>query len=79
MTTENVDHRKPLPEIADELLKCLYGDKGYISNPLGLEFADTRVTLITGIKKYIPNQAFSVSLLYQLYGQFAGGAPRVFI
>nr|WP_263364454.1 transposase [Candidatus Enterovibrio escacola] len=30
---------------------CLYGDKGYISNPLERELADKGVTLITGMKK----------------------------
>ncbi len=30
---------------------CLYGDKGYISDPLERELADKGVTLITGMKK----------------------------
>ncbi|PCS21454.1 Mobile element protein [Candidatus Enterovibrio escicola] len=30
---------------------CLYGDKGYISDPLDRELADKGVTLITGVKK----------------------------
>ncbi|PCS21476.1 Mobile element protein [Candidatus Enterovibrio escicola] len=40
-------------EMADELWRCLYGDKGYISGPLELEFVEKRVTLITGVKKNI--------------------------
>ncbi len=31
---------------------CLYGDKGYISDPLERKLADTGVTLITGEKEY---------------------------
>ncbi|PCS21184.1 Mobile element protein [Candidatus Enterovibrio escicola] len=35
MTTANVDDKKPVSEMIDELLACLYGDKSYISGPLG--------------------------------------------
>ncbi len=51
LTTANVDDRKPVSEMADEILGCLYGDKGYISGPLEREVADKGVTLITGMKK----------------------------
>ncbi len=47
----NVDNRKPVSEIVDELWGCLYGDKGYINSPLERELADKGVTLITGMKK----------------------------
>ncbi|PCS24222.1 Mobile element protein [Candidatus Enterovibrio escicola] len=43
MTTVNLDDRKPVSEMADELLGCLYGDKGYISAPLERELADKGV------------------------------------
>nr|WP_263363827.1 transposase [Candidatus Enterovibrio escacola] len=33
VTTINVADRKPLSEMADELLRCIYGDKGYIYGP----------------------------------------------
>nr|WP_150140170.1 transposase [Candidatus Enterovibrio escacola] len=52
VTTANVDDRKPVLEIVDELLGCLYGDKGYISGPFERELADKGVTLITGVKKH---------------------------
>uniref|UniRef100_UPI0012382060 IS982 family transposase n=2 Tax=Candidatus Enterovibrio escicola TaxID=1927127 RepID=UPI0012382060 len=51
VTTDNLDDRKPMSEMADELWGCLYGDKGYISDPLERELADKGVTLITGMKK----------------------------
>ncbi|PCS23621.1 Mobile element protein [Candidatus Enterovibrio escicola] len=46
-----MDDRKPVSEIADKLLGCLYGDKGYIAAPLERELADKEVILITGMKK----------------------------
>nr|WP_263363582.1 transposase [Candidatus Enterovibrio escacola] len=33
------------------MLGCLYGDKGYISDPEKLKLADKGVILITGVKK----------------------------
>ncbi|PCS22482.1 Mobile element protein [Candidatus Enterovibrio escicola] len=33
---------------------CLYGDKGYISDPLERELVDKRVILITGAKNMKP-------------------------
>ncbi len=38
--TANVDDRKPVLDFPDELLGCLYGDKGYISGSLERELAD---------------------------------------
>nr|WP_263363688.1 transposase [Candidatus Enterovibrio escacola] len=37
--TANVDDRKPVSEMVDELWGCLYGDKDYISGPLERELA----------------------------------------
>nr|WP_318783164.1 transposase [Vibrio nigripulchritudo] len=44
VTTANVDDRKPVPTMVDNLWGSLYGDKGYISGPLEQELADKRVT-----------------------------------
>ncbi|ENM5770104.1 IS982 family transposase [Vibrio mimicus] len=51
ITTANVDDRKPVPEMADNLWSTLYGDKGSISGPLEQELADKGVRLITDVKK----------------------------
>ncbi|WP_150138694.1 transposase [Candidatus Enterovibrio escicola] len=32
VTTANVDDKKPVPDMTDNLLGSLYGDKGYISS-----------------------------------------------
>ncbi len=53
MTTTNMDDRKPVSEMMDELCGCLYGDKGYISGLFEWELADKGVILITGVKKNI--------------------------
>nr|WP_263363667.1 transposase [Candidatus Enterovibrio escacola] len=49
--TANLDDKKSVSEIADEIWGCLYGDKYYIYDPLGRELADKGVTQITGVKK----------------------------
>nr|WP_263364200.1 transposase [Candidatus Enterovibrio escacola] len=54
VTTINVDDRKPVSEIVNELWGCLYGEKGYISGPLKWELADKGVILTTGVKKLNP-------------------------
>ncbi|WP_104399763.1 IS982 family transposase [Vibrio penaeicida] len=51
VTTANVDDRKPVPAMVENLWGSLYGDKGYISGPLEQELADKGVTLITDVKK----------------------------
>ncbi|PCS21356.1 Mobile element protein [Candidatus Enterovibrio escicola] len=51
MTKVNVDDRKLVSEIVDELLGCLYGNKYYISSLLEQELTDKGVTLITRVTK----------------------------
>ncbi len=54
VTTVNVDDKKPVSEMVDELWGCLYGEKGYISSPFERELTNKGVTLITGIKNMKP-------------------------
>ncbi len=53
VTTDNVDDRKPISEMVNEIWGCLYGNKGYISGPLERELADKRVDTDNGCKKNI--------------------------
>nr|WP_223823886.1 transposase [Candidatus Enterovibrio escacola] len=46
-TTANVDDRKPVPAMTDELWGCLYEDKDYISNPLERELFQKRLIIET--------------------------------
>ncbi|PCS21447.1 Mobile element protein [Candidatus Enterovibrio escicola] len=64
-----MNNRKPVSEMVDEHLECLYGDKGYISDPLERELADKGVILITGLKNNIKQKVmklwrYSFVLLY---------------
>ncbi|PCS21462.1 Mobile element protein [Candidatus Enterovibrio escicola] len=48
----NVDNRKPVSEIVDELWGCLYGDKGYISESIGAETCRQESDTDNWYKKY---------------------------
>ncbi len=47
VTAGNVDAREPVQELAKELTGSLYGDKGYLSQKLADDLAQTGVTFIT--------------------------------
>lgn len=50
-TIANVDDRKPVPAMTDNLWGSLYVDKGYISGPLEQELVDEGVTLVDRCEK----------------------------
>ena len=51
ITPANVDDRKPVPELAKDIIGKLYGDKGYISKALSSDLSDKGVELVTNVKK----------------------------
>lgn len=51
VTPGNVDDRKPVPHLAKRLWGKLFGDKGYISNPLKLLLIEQNLELMTKPKK----------------------------
>ena len=53
LTPGNVDDRKPLPGMAKTLLGKLFGDKGYISQPLFDQLLAQGLELITPRRKNI--------------------------
>ena len=57
VTPGNVDDRKPVPHLAKKLWGKLFGDKGYISNPLKLLLGARNLELITKAKKNQKNVA----------------------
>ena len=59
VTPGNVDDRKPVPQLAKGLWGKLFGDRGYISNPLKRILSQQAVELVTRSKK---NQKNSVPL-----------------
>lgn len=57
ITPGNCDDRKPLPHLARRLWGKLFGDRGYLSNPLQLFFGEQGLELITKPKKNQKNVA----------------------
>lgn len=57
VTPGNCDDRKPVPHLAKQLRGKLFGDKGYLSNPLKLLLAEQNLELITKPKKNQKNVA----------------------
>ena len=56
LTPGNVDDRKPVPDMAKKLWGKLFGDKGYISQPLFEQLFDQGLQLITPIRKNMHNR-----------------------
>lgn len=56
LTPGNVDDRKPIPHIARKLWGKLFGDKGYISQPLFEQLFEHGLQLITPIRKNMKNR-----------------------
>ncbi len=56
LTPGNVDDRKPVPHMASKLWGKLFGDKGYISQPLFDQLFEQGVQLITPIRKNMKNR-----------------------
>ena len=51
ITQGNVDDRRPVPRLARKLWGKLFGDKGYVSNPLKLLLKERGVEFLTKLKK----------------------------
>jgi hypothetical protein len=56
LTAGNVDDRKPVPKLAKRLFGKLFGDKGYISQPLVDQLLEQDVQLITNLRKNMKNR-----------------------
>jgi hypothetical protein len=62
ITLGNVDDRKPVPRLAKKLFGKLFGDKGYISQPLAQTLRETfDVQLITKLRKNMKGQLMTLS------------------
>ena len=60
LTAANVDDRKPVPEMTDNLFGKLYGDKGYISKALTGTLFEKNVELITNVRKNMKARLLSL-------------------
>jgi transposase len=62
LTPGNIDDRKPVPHLADRLFGKLFGDKGYISQPLAQSLRDLfDLQLITKLRRNMKNQLMTWS------------------
>ena len=61
LTPGSVDDRKPLPDLAKTLWGKLFGDKGYISQPLFEQLFSQGLELITSIRKNMKNRLMALS------------------
>src|SRR5205085_2882316 len=55
-TPGNVDDRRPVPELVKDLFGKLFGDKGYVSQPLFETLYDEGVQLVTKLKTRMKNR-----------------------
>lgn len=60
LTSGNVDDRKPVPDLAQNLWGKCFGDKGYLSNKLFEELWEKGVRLITKLRKGMHNKLMSL-------------------
>ena len=62
LTRGNVDDRRPVPKLAHNLFGSLYGDKGYLSQPLAEQLLVTQgLRLITKLRKKMHNRLLLLS------------------
>ena len=60
LTPGNTDDRRPVPELVKGLFGKLFGDKGYISQPLFEALYDEGVQLVTRLKTTMKNRLVSM-------------------
>jgi hypothetical protein len=60
LTPGNVDDRRPVPAMVKNLFGKLFGDKGYISQPLFEMLYERQVQLITKLRKKMKNRLVSM-------------------
>ena len=60
LTPGNVDDRRPVPELVKGLFGKLFGDKGYISQPLFETLFDEQVQVVTKLKTTMKNRLVSM-------------------
>lgn len=61
LTPGNVDDRKPVPKLVKRLFGKLFGDKGYLSQPLFETLLEHGLHLITGIRANMNNRLMLMS------------------
>jgi hypothetical protein len=60
LTPGNTDDRRPVPEMVKQLFGKLFGDKGYISQPLFEALYEDGLQLVTRLKRNMKNRLASM-------------------
>ncbi len=61
LTPGNVDDRRPVPHLVKKLWGKLFGDKGYISQPLAALLTAQELRLVTRLRKNMKNKFLALS------------------
>ena len=61
LTSGNVDDRRPVPKLTQRLWGKLFGDKGYLSQPLTQQLRQRGIVLITKLKSNMKNRLILLS------------------
>jgi Transposase DDE domain len=61
LTAGNVDDRRPVPKLTQRLWGKLFGDKGYLSQPLTQQLRQRGISLITKLKSNMKNRLILLS------------------
>jgi hypothetical protein len=61
ITPGNCDDRRPVPKLARKLWGKLFGDKGYVSNPLKILLAEKNIDFVTKVKKNMKPKEISLT------------------
>ena len=61
LTAGNVDDRAPVPKLMQRLWGKLFGDRGYLSQPLTQQLRQRGITLITKLKSNMKNRLILLS------------------
>lgn len=56
LTPGNVDDRNPVPQLVKDLFGKLFGDKGYLSQPLCEQLLEQDLQLITKLRRNMPHK-----------------------
>lgn len=61
VTPGNIDDRRPVPKLTKRLFGKMFGDLGYLSEPLKILLREQNLELITKLKKNMKNQFLNLS------------------
>lgn len=61
VTPANIDDRRPVPKLAKRLFGKLFGDLGYLSEPLKILLKEQNLEFITKVKKNMKNKFLNLS------------------